>query len=283
MFWGKLTLIVGGALLPVLSIAQTIAVDQASFLGRLDRIERRLMALEQKLFATGAGSVGQVNMSDYELRLQEIERESTGLYGSVEKLGNGMNRLVTRLERLAQDMEMRLQDLEAKAMHSAANPAPATQITQKDTKPKAPKAIPETARPKALDIPEDIEPQKLYKSAYNYLVAAQYPIAQEWLEAFLERFPEHELADNAHYWLGEVYLVQGSMEKAVIAFKNGLSNFPTGMKAAGNLLKMGVALKQLGQPHHAKSAWKKVMDYYPDSPEASKAKAYLENKNPANG
>ena len=268
--------------------SQSVTVDQASFMNRLDRIERRLMALEQKVFTAGgqaAAAAGQSagSLSDYELRLQEIENESGSLYGAVEQLGNSVDKLATRLEKMAQDLEFRLQDLEKKAMEQ-----PASMINPNDKDAMAAMikgATPEKKRaielPDSMKVPENLEPEKHYKMAYEYLVAEQYPIAQKWLKTFIERHKEHELADNAYYWLGEVHLVQGQNEEAIIAFKDGLTAFPKGRKAPGHLLKIGVAFDKMGQTRHAKSAWEKLVKDYPSSSEATKAKSFLGEGKPA--
>ena len=95
------------------------------------------------------------------------------------------------------------------------------------------------------------------------------------MNSFVEMYPEHNLTENAFYWLGEVYLVQGKTENAIIAFKDGLTAFPEGPRASGNLLKMGDSFMKIGQKHHARSAWNKLMKDYPDSSEAAKARTRL--------
>lgn len=248
--------------------AQTVSVDQRSLIQRLDRIEHRLVALEDKVFSDAENTGGSTPVADFEIRLQEIERESSGIYGAVEQLGHGVEELARRVEVISKDMDLRLKDLEELAVRASALPD--------RSKIANPPAI---AMPDELVIEEGIDPEEHYKKAYNYLTAAAYPTAQKWLEEFLRRNPEHELADNAYYWLGEVHLVQDDPEAAVISFKQGLDAFPQGAKAAGNLLKMGVALKRLNKTHHARSTWEKLMKDYPDSPEAKKAEQELKELN----
>jgi tol-pal system protein YbgF len=252
----------------VVSAQSVVNVDAKSLINRLERIERRLMALEQKNFAT-AGQAGESSLADLELRLQEIENESTNLYGSVEQLGNAVHQISARLDKIVQDYEFRFQDMEKTLSQAprASAPLPA--------QPQAQSAPPAIAPPANLTVPATATPEEIYKQAYTYLTSAQYPLAQKWLETFLERHKEHELADNAYYWLGEVYLVQGKSEDAIVAFKDGLMAFPKGRKAPGNLLKMGTAFEKLGQAHHARSAWRKLLQDYPGTPEATKAREAL--------
>ncbi len=259
--WNAVVLFV---VLPFPVLAQTIAVDQFSLMARLERIERRLMALEQKLFAEGmTGATG--SLAEYEIRLQEIENESTNLYGSVERLGHGVEALAGRMEKFAQDAEYRLQDLEGKSFDAP--------VSANKKEPVGPSALPEKIE--AFKVPEGTTPEAHYKKAYDFLVAEAYSTAEKWLNSFVEMYPEHNLTENAFYWLGEVYLVQGKTENAIIAFKDGLTAFPEGPRASGNLLKMGDSFMKIGQKHHARSAWNKLMKDYPDSSEAAKARTRL--------
>ncbi len=245
-------------LVPGYGWAQAVSVDAQSLMQRLDRIERRLQALE----ARGSGGAGVpytgANASDLELRMQDLENESSQVNGNVERLGNAVNQLARKLESVVKDMDMRLQDLEQRpaSAPAAEHAAPAPQAS-------------------ADDIPANLSAEEQYNRAYAYLTAADYPKAQKWFEDFVKKHPTDKLGDNAWYWLGEVYLVENNPTDAVKAFKNGLTNFPKGAKAPANLLKMGVALQQLKQPQLAKGAWDKLTKDYPRSVEAAKAKDYL--------
>lgn len=250
--------LLGLALLPACGWAQTVAVDAQSLMQRLDRIERRLQAVEARGGAGGGVPYTGANASDLELRMQDLENESSQVNGNVERLGNAVNQLARKLDSVMKDMDMRLQDLEQK-------PAAAAPV----------EAVAPAPQASADDIPANLSPEEHYNRGYAYLTAADYPKAQKWLEAFVKKHPTDKLGDNAWYWLGEVYLVENNPTEAVKAFKNGLTYFPKGAKAPANLLKMGVALQQLKQPQLAKGAWDKLVTDYPRSVEATKAKDYL--------
>ena len=275
------------------------AAQQNDLYNKFFQMERRMQAMEQKMYSGSEASTATTSVADMELRLQEIENESTTLYGAVEQLGNAVERLAMRVESMAKDMELRLQDLEKAEMerqemgylqhHAAEKAATANPQAAKEQQDKIaaisaniPKAgEPAINVPDALAIPEGIAPEKLYKQAFDAVTSAQYPKAERWLEFFVKEHKDHDLADNAYYWLGEVYLVQGNARKAVIAFKQGLDNFPKGRKAPGNLLKMGAAFEQLGQKSYAQSAWKRVLSDFPNTPEAARARTMLGDAAPA--
>ncbi len=258
---------------PLPAFSETIQIEPNSLIQRFDRIERRLMALEKKLFSASTNQAviqAGTGLGDYEIRLQELETESTSLYGGVEQIGNSVEILATKIEKMAEDIEMRLQDIERLSLENIAK-------QPLENKPKDPPAISKEQVkdiPK-LTVPEGLDPQKHYQKAYEFLTAASYREAQRWLEEFLLRHKDHTLADNAYYWLGEVFLIQDNPKKAVKSFRNGLEAFPEGAKAPGNLLKMGIAFQKMGQKKFAKSAWEKLRTDFPDSVEAEKAQKKL--------
>ena len=67
------------------------------------------------------------------------------------------------------------------------------------------------------------------------------------MRSFIQRYPNDSLAGNAQYWLGETYYVRKDYNNAAAVFAEGYQKYPKGGKAADNLLKLGMALGQLGQ------------------------------------
>lgn len=253
---------------------------------RMDQMERRLMLLEQKLFSgtakevTARASTRPVDVSsdvrmmlaDFEARIQQLEEEWRKMYGAVEDLGHSVEKMAEKVELITKDLDFRLQDLEAaakttvKKAQKKKNSGPAALADGKVAKKSEDKDT----------VPEKISADDLYKKSYQYLIATSYDKAEMWFKEFIKRHKDNKLADNAYYWLGEVYLVQGMAEKAVVEFSNGLGAFPSGTKAPANLLKMGVAFTQMDRKDHAKSAWGKLLRDFPNTPEAEKARKKLD-------
>lgn len=254
-------------LLPSVGVAQAVSYDMGSFIQRMNALETRLQTLESRRSSTGSTYAGAAPagsaVADLEQRMEGLETESSRQTGDVERLSNSITQLARRLEAISKDFDMRLQQLE--------NAKPAADTATPDAVP----AAGESAPPAASNIPTTLTATEVYNRAYGYLTAANYPAAQEWLTTFLQRFPKDQLADNAHYWLGEVYMVQGKPKEAVVSFRNGLQAFPKGNKAPANLFKMGIALQQMQQPQYAKASWEKLVHDYPQNPEADKARQKL--------
>ncbi|PIZ29518.1 MAG: hypothetical protein COY40_06750 [Alphaproteobacteria bacterium CG_4_10_14_0_8_um_filter_53_9] len=259
---------------PTLGFTETINIDAASMTSRIGQMERRIMALEAAGLRGGA-SGGGMAVADMELRLQTIEEEMSTLNGAVERLSRVAQTLAEKMEAQQKDLELRLQDLEGKVRSGVAASAGGDASPASHGEEAAADTPKKTELPKENAVPEGLEAQAIYSKAYGYLTATDYPNAKIWMDAVATRYAENPLADNAFYWLGEIALVQGDAQGAAVAFKKGLTAFPKGQKAAGNMLKMGVALDKLGKKDLAKGMWEKVLKDYPKSGEALKAKEFL--------
>ncbi|RYG60314.1 MAG: tol-pal system protein YbgF, partial [Alphaproteobacteria bacterium] len=261
------------------SWGQAVAVDATSLMKRLD-------AMEAKMNARGGASSGTPNIggaystNDIQSRLDDLESDSSQLRGNTDRATQAIELLAKRFDDFAKDMDMRMGDMEARIEQVAKAPATAAAAEEPAAAAAEPAAVePAAEKPKAAAtsatgaaIPADMSASDQYNKAYAYLTATDYKNAQVWFEEFLKRHPKDALADNAYYWLGEVYLVQNNPNAAVAKFRDGLKAFPKGAKASANLYKMGVALEQLKQPKLAKAAWGKLVRDFPNAPETSKAK-----------
>jgi tol-pal system protein YbgF len=275
---------------PNIGRAQVVSIDADSLQKRLNALDMRLNALEKhrnmRSAALPADSAS-YTANDLENRMTDLEQEMSQGSGKVERATFAVQQLAKHVDELTKDLDLRLGDIEARLQKLETTPPPAAApvaaaVTTVQPESEAPAAAepasqttPRAAAPATAAASSGLTPQEHYNKAYGYLSAADYPHAQAWLESFLKQYSKDPLADNAYYWLGEVYLVQNNPKAALVKFRDGLKAFPKGTKAPGNLYKMGIALEQLKQPELAKGAWSKLVKDHPQSAEAAKAKAKL--------
>lgn len=119
-------------------------------------------------------------------------------------------------------------------------------------------------------------PEALYNEAQNLFIAGRLPESAEQFTDFIERYPRHSLADNAQYWIGEVYYSQKDYQKAAIEFKKVVDNYPNENKAPDALLKAGFSYIEISHNEKAIDALKMVVEQYPASEAAAKAKVKLQ-------
>lgn len=115
----------------------------------------------------------------------------------------------------------------------------------------------------------------LYRRAFNAYREGHYGRAILDFEEFLARFPDHDYADNAQYWVGESYYSQGEYEQAVVEFSKVLDRYPREAKASDAMLKIGMAYDKLGDRERARVFWERLVSRYPQSEAARQAEKLM--------
>lgn len=98
------------------------------------------------------------------------------------------------------------------------------------------------------------------------------------LNEHLQQYPNGRYAANAHYWLGQIYFVQGNMEDARQAFTRVVEGYPDHNKAPEARYKLGQVYYRLGDKEQAKSLLEQVASGGSDS--AALAKNFLRQNYP---
>ncbi len=119
--------------------------------------------------------------------------------------------------------------------------------------------------------------ENLYRQGYADYTKGNYALALQELEAFLQRYPDSALADDAQYLRGEVHFSQQQYPEAVEAFDHLVREYPGGDKLGPAYLKKGLALLEMNRTADAVVQLQHVIDTYPESEEARIARERLRN------
>jgi tol-pal system protein YbgF len=140
-----------------------------------------------------------------------------------------------------------------------------------------------------------LQPQDIYQAAYLDFSKGSYALAIAGFREFLRRFPEHALAGNAQYWVGEANYslarshanqnqpdrAREALEQAVTEFRRVVVNYPRGEKVPAALFKEALALIDLQQPALAQARLQYLIDNFPQAEETPLARDRLATlKNP---
>jgi tol-pal system protein YbgF len=115
-----------------------------------------------------------------------------------------------------------------------------------------------------------------YRTAVDLVKAAKYGDAVAALRAFVARYPRHDYADNAQYWLGEAFYAQKDYPRALSEFRRVVEVYPRGNKVPDALLKVGYCYQAMGQGDKARAVLEQVVNIYPKSEPATLAAKRLE-------
>jgi tol-pal system protein YbgF len=117
-----------------------------------------------------------------------------------------------------------------------------------------------------------------YRAAVELVKAGKYGDAIAALRAFVQRYPRHDYADNAQYWIGEAFYAQKDYPHALVEFRATIELYPRGNKVPDALLKVGYCYAALGQTDKAHAVLEQVVNLYPKSEPAALAAQRLEQK-----
>jgi len=123
--------------------------------------------------------------------------------------------------------------------------------------------------------PVELSPEALYQQGLEAFKGGNPQKAQELLTKFLAQYPNHALAANAHYWLGEAYYSEKNYDLAILEFDKVIRNYPGKEKVPAAMLKQAMSFKGLGDVKNTGYLLKKLVKSYPRSEEARQAKAQL--------
>lgn len=278
---GQMTRTARFGILVGLLLAAALAAEPASgqtrnefreLLKRVEQVEENLQSLRRggaPARVGGAVPAGSIEalVERQETMGAELDRQVREVTDTVERVRFEVTNIARRMDKLVRDIDRRLAELEASvaALREGAAPAPAPAPAQDAAAPApAPAEVagtpPET--PAAPDLLPRGTPLEQYGHAQNLLKQFKFGEAELALKDFLHRHPDHDLAENARYWLGETFFVRKDYEAAARTFLEGYQASKQGRKAPDNLLKLGISLRRLGQDADACTTLRELVEGY---------------------
>jgi tol-pal system protein YbgF len=136
--------------------------------------------------------------------------------------------------------------------------------------------VPVAARVPHTHVRGDPDAGAEYRAAVELVKAGSYADAIAALRTFVQRYPRHDYADNAQYWIGEAFYAQKDYPHALAEFRATIEIYPRGNKVPDALLKVGYCYAALGQADKAHAVLEQVVSLYPKSEPAVLAAKRLE-------
>ena len=172
-----------------------------------------------------------------------------------------------RLDQLATSAKInddRIDRIEQYLNFESSRPAAATEKTKA-------KIVPVTQGPK--EISED----EIYRQAKQAFDQGNSDAARNKFKELIERYPKSERADNAQFWIGEIYYREKWYEKAILEYQKVIENYPKGNKVPASLLKQGFAFLNLADKANSRLILQELIKKYPKTNEAKIAKDKLKD------
>jgi len=225
----------------------------------LQEMKRRLAELERGVVALQTDRAGNERLdllarqqADQQAGLDTLRVEFQSVQGRFEDQSRASSQLRDDIALMRDDLALKVTALEDR-------------LAKLEAPVQAPTAAPAAETPEAL-----------YERGLELIQKkGDFAGGRQWLQDFLQRHPQHPLAVNATYWIGEAWYGEKKYENAILQFQDVVEKYGEHPKVAAALLKQGLAFHALGDKKNARVVLQKVVDTFPLSDEAKKAKEKL--------
>ena len=220
---------------------------------------------------------------------EELRRQSAGLHALIEELREEIRLLNGKLEevefsvsrqqkttdnfqRKSEDASNRLTEATAKNNDRIAG---IEQYLNFESAGKPGKAAPAPVAAVPVQPQKEASEDEIYKSAKQAFDQGDSETAKKRFQEVIERFPKSENADNAQFWIGEIYYRDKWYEKAILEYQKVIEKYPKGNKVPAALLKQGLAFHNIGDKPNSRHILEDLVKKYPKSNEAKIAREKL--------
>ena len=213
--------------------------------------------------ATGGSQTAGQNLGNLFYQIQQLQQEVMRLNGKVEEQAH-------ELRQLKEQSLQRYVDLDKRLGGSAAQPAAAEGSSLESGVSLPVAGAPVASTPisgSQSQVAEQPGEGEAYRAAYALVRGQQFDQAIPAFQEFLRDYPDGKYAPNAHYWLGELYLViqPPDLESARQSFALLLSQYPDNSKAPDALYKLGKVQFEKGNREKAREYLDRVIRQYGSS------------------
>ncbi len=94
-------------------------------------------------------------------------------------------------------------------------------------------------------------------------------------EQFVKQYPKSDQADDAQFFLAEIFYREKWYEKAILEYQKVIEAYPDGNRVSSALLKQAIAFDNLQDPTNARLIFKELVKRHPNSNEAKIARQKL--------
>jgi TolA-binding protein len=203
------------------------------------------------------------------------------LSGQIQSLNDSLDELKARMAK----MEKALTDIQGQQQSTnallsnlpqpGAAPAGAPNSTPPPSSPAPDASAPAGGDPITTTSAGGPSAGDLYRAAYADYMSAKYPLAASEFAELIKAYPDDNLSGNAYFYVGEIDVRSQKPTAAVKSYDQVLERYPDNSKIPAAHLHKAYALIAMKQNEKAALELRALIQRFPNSPEASQARAKL--------
>ncbi len=245
---------------------------------KLDRLQREVSDLSKTVFSQKENINSDNNNSDFvknlsaiDMRIYDLEKDVKNLTANIEEILFQIEDVMIKINNFQNNVssiENKLIENNKTSLQQNNNEIKETNKIEENTLGSLKiSSEPEINKEKdndLLDTKEEtkLSPEDQFQVAFDNIRSKKWDDAKILLTKFIENYPDNQLAGSAHYWLGELYILEKKYRDAALIFAEGYQKFPKSIKAPDMLFKLSISLNQVDKNiESCKTLEKLIMDY----------------------
>ena len=263
---------------------------------QIERLQREVSDLSQIIFSSQSNLVNNNNSSDtvknlsaIDIRIYDLEKDVKSLTGGVEeiyfqledllsKINNFETALLSIEDKINSIKENKLEEnlnidsnLKTEKVENTLGSLKITdEINTNEDKKENNNTVSQVAK-------AELSPEDQFQIAFDNIRNKKWDEAKKLLIDFIDNNPENQLSGSAHYWLGELYILDNRNRDAALIFAEGFQKFPKSIKAPDMLFKLSQTLYEVEKIDEACKTLEKLVLDYPKNKHIKNAKKYISN------
>ena len=255
---------------------------------QLERLQREVSDLSKEVFSNSSNQSNGTNndfvknLSAIDLRIYDIENDIKNLTSNLEELYFQLDDIFNKLENLElvinnfqsvplNNVEVNNDEASQDSSEVKSNTLSDTETENtlgtlnisKNTNDTNEEVISEDQEVISNEKEEVLSPEDQFQEAFDNIRDKKWQDAKTSFEQFISDNPDNQLSGSAHYWLGELYILEKNYREAALIFAEGFQKFPDSIKAAEMLFKLSQSLYQVEKITEACKTMEKLIIDFP--------------------
>ena len=255
---------------------------------QLERLQREVSDLSKEVFSNsstqsnGKNNDFVKNLSAIDLRIYDIENDIKNLNSNLEELYFQLDDIFNKLENLeviinnfqsvySSNVEINTDEISKDNSEVKSNTLSDTETENtlgtlnisKNTNETSEEIVSEKQDKNSIEKEQMLTPEDQFQVAFDNIRNKKWQNAKNSFEEFINNNPDNQLSGSAHYWLGELYILEKNYRDAALIFAEGFQKFPDSIKAAEMLFKLSQSLYQVEKTTEACKTMEKLIIDFP--------------------
>ena len=263
---------------------------------QLERLQREVSDLSQTVFNNNTKSSSNnnsdlvTNLSAIDIRIYDLEKDVKNLTANLEEIFFQLEDLSLKLNNFQDNifsienniLELRNINIQKNTstiteenMDNNENSLGSLKISSENTVSENSDSNDQNEQ----DITKEVElsPEDQFQLAFDNIRNKNWADAKNSFLEFIEKNPKNQLSGSAHYWLGELYMLEKNYMDATLIFADGYQKFPESIKAPDMLFKLSQSLFEVNKINESCKTLEKLILDYPKNKLIKNAKKQIKN------